>query len=196
MSNETPRVLAFAGSLRQGSLNKKAVAAAATAARAAGAEVTLVDLAEYPMPVYDGDLEERAGLPENARKFKALMKAHDAFLISTPEYNSSVPGAFKNVIDWASRSDPGEPPLACFTGKVAALMSASPGGLGGIRSLAVLRALLENIGVLVIPQQVAFSAAHEAFADDGAIKEKHRQAAVLAMTRRLVEVLRKLRAGG
>src|SRR5437879_5065254 len=105
MENTPPRILAFAGSLRKGSLNKKAVAAAASAARAAGAEVTVVDLADYPMPVYDGDLEEREGLPESARKFKALMKSHGAFLISTPEYNSSVPGAFKNVIDWASRSE-------------------------------------------------------------------------------------------
>jgi NAD(P)H-dependent FMN reductase len=103
-----------------------------------------------------------------------------------------VPGALKNVIDWASRSEEGEPVLACFTGKVAALMSASPGALGGIRSLAVLRALLENIGVLIIPDQVAFPAAHEAFGDDGSIKDARRRAAVDKMTRKLVDVLEKL----
>lgn len=193
MGNDKPRILAFAGSLRKGSLNKKVVAAATEMARAAGADVTVVDLAEYRVPVYDGDLEEKSGIPDNARKLKALMKAHDGFLISTPEYNGAIPGAFKNVIDWASRSEPGEAALACFTGKTAAVMSASPGALGGIRSLAALRALLEHLGVLVIPQQVAFSAAHEAFLDDGGIKDKRRKDSVQAMTSRLVELLRKLR---
>ena len=192
MGSARPKILAFAGSLRKGSLNKKAVNAAAAMARAAGAEVTLVDLAEYAMPVYDGDLEEREGLPEGARRFKALMKAHDGFLISTPEYNSSVPGTFKNVIDWASRPEPGEPSLACFAGKVAALMSASPGAFGGIRSLVALRALLEHLGVLIIPQQVAFTLADQAFAADGDIKDERRKAAVQAMVKRLVEVLQKL----
>lgn len=195
MTPKKPRLLAFAGSLRKGSLNKKAVAAAAEAARAAGAEVTLVDLADFAMPVYDGDLEEREGLPEGARKLKALMKSHDGFLISTPEYNSTIPGAFKNALDWASRSEPGEKPLAAYGGKTAGLLSASPGALGGIRSLAVLRAMLENIGVLVVPQQVAISAAHEAFADDGSLKDARKQAAVSALAARLVEVTAKLGAG-
>lgn len=194
MTNKKPKILAFAGSLRKASLNKKAAAAAAVFARGAGADVTLIDLADYPMPVYDGDLEEREGLPENAKKLKALMKSHDGFLISTPEYNSSVPGAFKNIIDWASRPEPGEAQLAAFTGKIAALMSASPGALGGLRSLAALRALLENIGVLIIPQQVAIPAAHEAFGPDGGLLDKRRQASVQAMAAKLVEVVAKLQA--
>ena len=194
MAAEKPRILVFAGSTRKESLNKKAAAVGAEALRAAGAEVTHIDLADYRMPVYDGDLEDAEGLPESARKLKALMKAHDGFLISTPEYNSSVPGPLKNVLDWASRSEPDEAVLAAYKGKVAALMSASPGALGGLRSLAVLRALLENIGVLIIPEQVALSAAHQAFEENGALKDQRRAAAVKAMAERLVAVCAKLRA--
>lgn len=187
-----PRLLAFAGSVRQGSLNKRALRAAAPMARAAGAEVTEIDLADFRLPVYDGDLEEREGLPESARKLKALMKSHDGFLICTPEYNGSIPGMLKNVIDWVSRAEEGEAPLACFTGKTAGLMSASPGALGGIRSLAVVRAILENLGVLVVPQQVAISQAHAAFADDGSFLDAKRAAAVAAMTAALAELTRRL----
>lgn len=188
------KVLAFAGSLRKGSWNKKLIAFAAPLARAAGAEVTLIDLADLPMPVYDGDLEERDGVPENARKLKSLMKSHDAFLISTPEYNSSIPGMLKNAFDWASRSEDGEKELECFRGKVCGLLSASPGALGGMRSLAATRSILENIGTLVIPNQVAVGKAHEAFADDGSLKEQRLAAAVKAAASRLVEVAGKLKA--
>lgn len=187
------KILAFAGSLRKGSLNKKALAAAVPGLKAAGAEVTHVDLADFRMPVYDGDLEEASGLPEPVKKFKALMKSHDGFLICTPEYNSSIPGMLKNVIDWASRSEEGEPELACFRGKTAALMSASPGMLGGIRSLATVRAILENIGTLVIPMQVAIPKAHEAFGPDGAFLDAKRKAAVDALTKKLVETADKLK---
>ncbi|MDE2490093.1 MAG: NAD(P)H-dependent oxidoreductase [Elusimicrobia bacterium] len=189
-----PKILAFAGSLRKGSLNKKAAAAAAAAARAAGGEVELIDLADYPLPVYDGDLEEREGLPDGARRLKAALKAHDGLLLSTPEYNGSIPGPLKNAIDWASRPEPGEKPLAAFAGKTAALLSASPGALGGIRALAVARAVLENVGVLVIPAQVAVAAAHEAFADDGSFKDPRRAQAVAATAKRLVETVARLRA--
>lgn len=186
-----PRILAFAGSLRKGSLNKKAVAAAAEFARAAGAELTLIDLADFRVPVYDGDLEEAEGLPENAKKLQVLMAAHQSFLISTPEYNSEIPGAFKNVLDWASRPD-GDKPSPAYTGKIAGLMSASPGALGGLRSLVALRAMLQNLGVLVVPQQVAFTAAHEAFGPDGKILDKRREAAVKALVARLLDVTSRL----
>lgn len=189
-----PRILAFAGSLRRGSLNKKAVRAAVPMARAAGAVVTEIDLADFRMPVYDGDLEEKEGLPESVRKLKALMKSHDGFLICTPEYNSSIPGMLKNVIDWASRSEEGEEQLACFAGKTAGLMSASPGSLGGIRSLAVTRAILENLGTLVVPAQVAIPKAHEAFAADGGFSDAKRGAAVRGMVASLVDIARRLRA--
>jgi chromate reductase, NAD(P)H dehydrogenase (quinone) len=187
-----PRILAFAGSLRQGSFNKRLARVAAAAARAAGAHVTEVDLRDYPLPVFDQDLEDREGLPANARKLKDLFLANDGLLIASPEYNSSITGALKNTIDWVSRATPGEAELACFTGKTAGLMSASPGALGGLRALVHVRAILGNIGVLVIPEQVAVPKAHEAFNDDGTLKDAKRQAAVERLTRRLTELLVKL----
>src|SRR2546422_11581460 len=136
----TPKILAFAGSTRTESFNKKLIKIAAQGARNAGAEVTLVDLRDLPMPLYDGDLEANSGLPENAKKFKELMFANNGLLISSPEYNSSFSGVLKNAIDWASReATDDEKPLACFVGKVAVLMSASPGALGGLRGLVQLR---------------------------------------------------------
>ena len=188
----TPKILAFAGSTREGSFNKKLIRIAAAGATAAGAEVTLLDLRDLPLPLYDGDLEAREGIPENARKLKELMVAHHGFLISAPEYNSSITGVLKNAIDWASRPASGEPSLVAFTGKAAALMSASPGALGGLRGLVHLRAILSNIGVLVIPDQVAVPLAHEAFAADGSLKDAKRQAGVEGLGRKLTELLRKL----
>jgi NAD(P)H-dependent FMN reductase len=168
----TPKILAFAGSTRRDSFNKKLVKVAAQGARAAQAEVTVIDLADFPMPLYDGDLEAKEGLPSNARKLKELMIAHQGFLISSPEYNSSVTGVLKNAIDWTSRkSSADEPALICFTNKTAGLMSASPGGLGGLRSLIHLRAILENIGTIVLPYQVAVPKAGESFNPDGTLKD-------------------------
>ncbi len=188
------KILAFAGSLRKGSFNRLNLAAAVPFLKEAGAEVTVADLAQFPLPVYDGDLEEASGLPENARKFKALMKAADGFLISTPEYNSSIPGMLKNALDWASRSEEGEKVLECFGGKTCALLSASPGALGGLRSLAATRSILENIGTMVIPNQVAVGKAHEAFNPDGTYKDAKIAAAVKAAATRLVQVTAKLKA--
>lgn len=167
----TPKILAFAGSTRTESWNKKLIKIAAKGAQAAGAEVTLLDLREVAMPLYDGDLEAQEGIPPGARKFKDLLLAHQGILISSPEYNSSISGVLKNAIDWASRPVPGEAPLACFTGKIASLMSASPGALGGLRGLVTVRSILGNIGVVVLPDQVAVSKAHEAFAPDGSLKD-------------------------
>lgn len=187
-----PRILAFAGSLRTGSFNKLLVRVAAEGARAAGAEVTLLDLRELPMPIYDADIETERGIPENGKRLKSLMSEHDALLISTPEYNTSIPGGLKNAIDWASRSEPGEPVLACFDGKVAGLLSASPGAFGGMRGLITLRAILSNIRVLVIPQQLALPKAHEAFAPDGSLLDPKREAAARAIGAELARVTAKL----
>jgi NAD(P)H-dependent FMN reductase len=158
-----PRILAFAGSLRQDSFNKKLVRLAMAGAAAAGAKVTYLDLRDLPLPVFDQDLEAAEGLPPNGRKLKDLLLAHDGLLLSAPEYNSSITAVLKNAIDWASRAVPGEAPLGCFTGKVAALLSASPGALGGLRGLVTVRSILGNIGVLVLPTQIAVPKAHEAF---------------------------------
>src|SRR3954451_19637952 len=113
----TPRILAFAGSLRSESFNKKLVRIAASAGRDAGAEVTLIDLKDYPLPLFDQDLEAGQGMPENGAKLRKLVAEHDGLLVASPEYNSSVTGVLKNVIDWVSRPARGEPPAAAFRGK-------------------------------------------------------------------------------
>lgn len=187
-----PAILAFAGSTRTESYNKRMVQIAVTGARAAEADVTLIDLRNYPLPLYDGDLEVRDRLPANARKLKDLFLAHRGLLISAPEYNSSITAVLKNVIDWVSRPVPGESSLACFDGKVAALMSASPGALGGLRGLVHLRSILQNIKVLVLPDQVAVARAGEAFNPDGSLKDAKQQAAVEELGARLAQVLSKL----
>jgi chromate reductase len=190
----SPRILAFAGSARRASWNKKLVHIAAAGARAAGAEVTLIDLAEYPLPLFNEDEEAERGLPENGRKIKDLMLSHQGFLISSPEYNSSITALLKNTIDWASRPVPGEPPLACFTGKVATLISASPGALGGLRALVHVRAILGNIGTLVLPGTISITKAHEAFAEDGSLKDPKQHERVEKLGGELVTFLRKLLA--
>lgn len=188
----TPRILAFAGSLRKDSYNKQLVRIAAQLARAAGAEVTLADLRDFPMPVFDEDLEAAQGPPQAATQFKKLMIEHDGFLIAAPEYNSSITAVLKNTIDWASRPAPGEKPLVAFQGKAAALMSASPGNLGGLRGLVTVRSILGNIGVIVLPDQISISQAHAAFAEDGFLKDPKQQAGIDAISKRLVAILAKL----
>ncbi len=189
-----PRLLAFAGSLRRDSFNKRLVPLAAKGAREAGAEVTVLDLRDYPLPVFDQDLEAAEGMPEKGRQLKQLMVEHDGFLIASPEYNSSITAVLKNAIDWASRSAPGEPPLVAFRGKAAALLSASPGNLGGLRGLVHLRSILGNIGVYLLPDQVAVPRAHEAFGPDGNLKDAKQQAAVEELGRSLAMFLTKLKA--
>lgn len=191
MSNN-PRILAFAGSLRKNSFNKRLVRIAGQGASNAGADVTVIDLADYPLPVFDEDFEKAEGLPDNAIKLKATLKQHDGFLIACPEYNSSITAALKNAIDWASRPVPDEQPLECFKGKVAALMSASPGGLGGLRGLVHVRAILSNIGVLVLPDQRAISQSHEAFNDDGTLKDPKQQDAIEQIGAKLCQTVASL----
>jgi NAD(P)H-dependent FMN reductase len=189
-----PKIVAFAGSLRAGSFNKKLVAIAADAARAAGAEVTIVDLRELALPLFDQNLEDASGLPEGAKKFKALLRASDGFLIASPEYNSSISAALKNAIDWASRAETDdEPSLAAYRGKAAALFATSPGALGGLRGLVTLRSILSNIGVLVLPDQVAIPTAHEAFDEAGKLKDERKAKQVAALAKSLVDILAKLK---
>ena len=190
----SPKILVFAGTTRTEALNKKLARVAATAAGKSGGAVTFTDLRDLEMPLYDGDLEESGGLPAGALKFKALLLNHDGLLISTGEYNSSITGVLKNAIDWASRPTPGEAPLACFKGKIAGLMSASPGALGGLRALVHVRAILGNLGVLVLPDQFALAKAQEAFAADGTLKDQKAQATIEAIAAELVRVTGKLHA--
>lgn len=189
-----PKILAFSGSLRTGSYNQMLVRIAAAGARSAGAEVTELDLRELPLPVYDADLEARDGLPDNAKRLKDLMKAHAGFLIASPENNSSVSAALKNAIDWASRPEPGEPTLVCFRDKVAVIMSASPGGLGGLRGLVHLRSILGNISVLMLPDQKAIPGAGDAFDGNGSLKDAKQQEAIENLGAKLATVLAKLQS--
>lgn len=188
----TPKILAFAGSTRTASFNKQLVRTAADAARAAGAEVTVIDLRDLPLPLFDEDFESEHGLPENAKKLKALYRDHDAFLIASPEYNSSITAVLKNAIDWASRGETDdEPALSAYRGKTAALLSASPGALGGLRGLVHLRAILGNIGVIVLPDQVALPKAHEAFDATGKLKDERPAKQITALAQNLVSFLKK-----
>ena len=191
----SPKILAFAGSSRTGSYNQKLVTAAAEHARAAGAAVTVVSLRDFALPLFDQDLEPAQGLPAGAKQFKSLLREHDGFLIASPEYNSSFTPLLKNAIDWASRAESkDEPPLAAYRGKVAALLSASPGALGGLRGLVHLRALLSNIGVIVLPDQVAIGTAYEVFDDAGHIKDERKSAQVASLARGLTNFLVKLQS--
>ena len=184
------KILAFAGSSRRDSFNKKLVAIATTGAERQGAEVTRVDLADYPMPLFNQDLEAAEGLPETARAFKALMVDHDGLLIASPEYNSAFSPLLKNTLDWASRSESdSEAPLAAFQGKVAAIMATSPGGLGGLRGLVFLRMLLGNLGITVLPDQQAIPQAFQAFDERGALRDEKRHAAVTALGSKLAQTL-------
>ena len=187
-----PKLLAFAGATRTDSWNKKLIRVAVRAAEEAGGEVTLIDLRDYPMPLYDGDLERSEGLPQKARALKALMVSNQAFLLSCPEYNSSISGVLKNTIDWISRPQPDEPRYAAFKGKVAGLLSASPGNLGGIRGLLTVRQVLFHLGVLVLPTQFALAHAASAFHEDGSLKEEGHRAAVAAVVAEALAVTARL----
>ncbi len=193
--SDAPRILAFAGSLRAGSYNRKILALAADGARAAGADVTRVDLRDFPLPVYDGDLDAAGGLPEGARQLKAHFDAADGLLLACPEYNAGIPGTLKNALDWVSRPAPGERPLQAFRGRVAALCSASTGGLGGVRGLLQMRLVLGSIGVVVLPEQVSLPKAHEVFDDEGNVVDPGRRKALMELGGALAHAARALRTG-
>lgn len=183
----SPRIVAFAGSCRSASLNRKLLAAAVAMAQEAGAEVDVIELAELPMPIFDEDLEAQ-GTPENVTAFKERLKAADGILIASPEYNSSYPALVKNVIDWATRPAAGEAMLAAFSGKACGLLAASPGALGGIRMLPQLRLLLSNISVLVVPAQFGLGRAHEAFEEDGSLKDERSRTMLQQVVTQTVEL--------
>jgi NAD(P)H-dependent FMN reductase len=151
------RVLVIAGSTREGSLHKLLAQQSAAALREEGLAVSYVDLRDYPMPLYDGDLEQQQGLPEGARALKVLVREHDALVIASPEYNGSMTAVLKNAIDWVTRPEDGERPTAAIRGKVAALVSASPGPGGGRGSLRAVRQVLEYLGVNVLADEVSLA---------------------------------------
>jgi chromate reductase, NAD(P)H dehydrogenase (quinone) len=160
------KILAFAASLRKGSLNKKLVALAADLARAAGAEVDLADFREFEMPIYDGDVDAGQGPPPGAQQLRRRVDAADAILISAPEYNYSIAGPLKNAIDWVSRARP-----MPWRGKSIYLMAAAPSPMGGIRGLWQTRIPLEGCGALVFPDMFALPHAADAFDEAGRLRD-------------------------
>ncbi|MGZ3441282.1 MAG: NADPH-dependent FMN reductase [Polyangia bacterium] len=160
------KVLAFAASLRKGSLNRKLVAVVAGILRDAGAAVDVADFHDFDMPLYDGDLQSAGGLPPGALALQRRVEAASALVIANPEYNYSIAGPLKNAIDWVSRARP-----MPWRGRSVYLVSASPGPIGGIRGLWQTRIPLEGCGALVFPDMFALAHADRAFAADGSLLE-------------------------
>jgi chromate reductase len=165
----TPNILAFSGSSRKGSFNAALLKQAVAAVRAAGADVTVIDLRELSLPLYDGDLEAEHGVPENVKALRARMMAHDGFLVASPEYNGSVSALLKNTLDWCSRPAGGVDGLAPYRGKTVALLSASVSPFGGARGLTALRSIMAKMGAVVLGEDVAVPFAQNAFDDNGAL---------------------------
>jgi NAD(P)H-dependent FMN reductase len=182
------KILVIPGSLRTGSLNAKLAAVAAHEIAQAGAEVTRISLSDFPLPIYDGDLQARSGVPKNAVNLKRMIGTHHGVLIVTPEYNSSVPALVKNSIDWVSRvQDPHESRGQVFRDRAFAIAAASGGQLGGTRALSALRLILTACHAAVVPNQLALSFADEAYDDTERLKHPADIEAMSAMVRQLIE---------
>jgi chromate reductase, NAD(P)H dehydrogenase (quinone) len=189
-----PKVLVLAGSIRTGSFNARLAAVAAKEIARAEAEVTRISLLDFPMPLYDGDDEARAGPPENAIKLKRMFCAHQGVFIASPEYNASLTPLLKNAIDWISRvRENKEPPLSAYRNRVFALGAASNGTYGGMRSIMALRQTLElGCGALVIPEQISVREASHAFDDNDELRDERSAGRLRALTRRLVDMARQM----
>lgn len=182
------KILVIPGSLRTGSLNTKLAATIALELAQAGAEVTRISLSDYPLPIYDGDLQAKSGVPKNAVNLKRMMASHHGVLIVTPEYNSSVPALVKNTIDWISRvQDPHETRGQVFRDRAFAIAAASGNRLGGTRALSALRLILTACHAAVVPNQLALSFAEEAYDDKDRLKNAADIEAMGAMVRQLIE---------
>lgn len=181
------RLLFIAGSSREKSLNKQLAKLGARIAEANGIPATFADLGDYPLPIYNGDVQDQQGIPENAMKLEALMKVHSGVFIASPEYNASISPLLKNTLDWISRiRREGEMPLAVFKTRVFALGAASPGGMGGIRGLVTVRTVLEmGLGALTLPDQFLLPRALEAFDEAGHLKSKDQQEQFKALLQKL-----------
>lgn len=186
------RILVFAGSVRTGSFSAKLAAAAAKEiALIADSEATLISLADYPLPIYDGDLEAEKGVPENATKLAKLIATHQGVFIATPEYNNSLPPLLKNAIDWVSRLKPSQD--LPFGQKVYGLGSTSPGRYGGARALLDLRKVLVTaVSAVVIPARVEVPSAQHAFNDAGELIDEPNIRSLRATTKQLVDIARKI----
>jgi NAD(P)H-dependent FMN reductase len=189
-----PKILVFPGSLRTRSHNVRLAALVVKELVLAEAEVTRISLADYPLPLYDGDIEAKSGPPPNAVQLKTMLSAHRGVFIVTPEYNASVPPLVKNAIDWVSRvRERGEPPLAVFKHRVFALGAASPGPFGGMRALLALRQVLEiGCGALVIPEQIAVPRAETAFDDMDNLKDEQLTETLRTAVRALIDAAERM----
>jgi NAD(P)H-dependent FMN reductase len=188
-----PKILVIPGSLRTGSHNAKLAAVAAYEFAQAGADVTRISLADYPLPIYDGDLQAKSGVPKNAVNLKRMMGSHHGVLIVTPEYNSSVPPLVKNTIDWITRvQDPHETRGQVFRERPFAIAAASEGRLGGTRALAALRLILSACHATVVPNQLALSFADQAYDDMDRLKKQADIEAMQALVRQLIEVSQRM----
>jgi NAD(P)H-dependent FMN reductase len=193
-----PKILVLPGSTRAGSHNVRLAALAAKELTLLDVDVTRISLADYPLPIYEADLDARAGQPANALKLKHMIMAHQGIFIASPEYSASVTPILKNAIDWVSRvRERGDPTYTAFKGRVFAIASASPGRAGGLRSLMALRQILElGCGALVIPEQVAIQRADSAFDEMDNIADVGIANLFRAQLERLVEMARLIAKGG
>jgi NAD(P)H-dependent FMN reductase len=186
-TSSATRLLFFAGSARTGSHNMRLAKLGTAIAEANGIAATFADLGDYPLPLFNQDIQNTEGIPENARKFEALMRVHTGIFIACPEYNASITPLLKNTLDWVSRiRNDGEEPLAVFKTRVFALGSSSPGGMGGLRGVNTVRTVLElGLGALVLPEQFAVPRAMEAYDEHGHLKNKESQESFKALIQKL-----------
>jgi NAD(P)H-dependent FMN reductase len=187
------KILVIPGSLRSGSLNAKLAAVAIHELVQMGAEVTRISLSDFPLPIYDGDLQAKSGVPKHAVNLKRMIGAHHGVLIVTPEYNSSVPALVKNTIDWVSRvQDAHESRGDVFKGRVFAIAAASGGRLGGTRALAALRLILTACHATVIPNQLALSFADQAYDEMDHLKNAVDSEALKALAQQLIDISQRM----
>jgi NAD(P)H-dependent FMN reductase len=193
VTKRAPKILAFAGSVRKNSFNALTLARAVEGAKAKGGDVTVIELADFPLPMFDSDLAD-AGLPAKVIELRNLVAAHDGLLIASPEHSSSIPVLVKNLIDWLSRKHGGEGLNAVFQGKTAALLGATTGDTAALRGLSALSSILANIGVFVLPYPIGVSRAAQAFGPDGGLLDPKLGKRVEAAGAALAEML--ARRGG
>ena len=187
--SDTARILAFAGSARRDSFNKRVLQVAVAALADQPVDVTAIDLRDHPLPLYDGDLEAESGLPAQAAELRELIASHQGFLIAAPEYNGLITPLLKNTIDWTTRSAEGNADTSGWRGKWAGLLAASPGALGGLRGLDSLRTLLTNLGCNVLANQATVRQAGQAFDEDGAMTDERSRGKIEALALELARTV-------
>ena len=186
------KILAIAGSLREHAFSKRVLSVSAEGARNAGAAVTFVDLRDYPMPIYDEDAHKQNGFDANAARLQDLIGDNDGLLVSSPEYNGSIPGGLKNAIDWVSRKSDKYGLNEVFKGKWGALITSGPGSFGGLRCMAHLRGILSIMGVTVLPTEIAVTFVSQKFeGDSSAMTDEKAKKQLESLGAQLVEAIRR-----